>query len=180
MPAMMTATEVDIMNGNLGPAYNKANEILEVLHKSGDRWSQSWTLLDLAYVLYFQGDYERAAMRTLEALSLSNTFGNLGAITIALAQAGALAARKAQQGSEPALITAAQLCGSTAILEQKPGIFTWLNSRKLYDDAIKEAKSFMSAETWNKGYSDGQSIAVDKAIQLAHQALNVDVEAEIQ
>jgi hypothetical protein len=87
---------------------------VEVLQKVNDRWSLSWTLIDLGHVVYLQGDLNQAAAYILEGLALANTFGNLGAMVTALAEAGVVIARRSQSRDDPGLTFAAQLFGATA------------------------------------------------------------------
>jgi len=101
---------------------------------------------------------------------MANSFGNLGAVIVALAEIGAIIADRSQQ-EEQGLTIAARLCGSTAPHIGTPGLFIWINTRQLYDEAIARAKSMISAQLWNQGYSLGRGMSLDEAIGLASQVL---------
>ena len=170
MPPLMSSAQTDMMRGELESAYTKLNEIIEVLQIVGDRWSMTWTLMDLGHVVRLQGDLEQAANHFWEGLSMANSFGNLGAVIVALAEIGAIIADRSQQ-EEQGLTIAARLCGSTAPHIGTPGLFIWINTRQLYDEAIARAKSMISAQLWNQGYSLGRGMSLDEAIGLASQVL---------
>jgi predicted ATPase len=171
MPALMASAQVAILNEDFDAAQQKLVEVLGVLYITGDHWSQAWTLIDLGHVAFRQGDRDQAATYILEALSLAHTFGNQRALIIALAKAAALIAADGHQ-EQPDLVLAANLCGVAAQYLDMPGIFLWLNTRSIYEHAITHARSLMSATAWEKGYSEGQSMPVDRAADLAMQALS--------
>ncbi len=170
MPALMSSAQTDILSGEIDQAYPKLIEIIDVLHKTGDLWSLAWTLLDLGHVLRLRGDIHQAADNLLEGLSLASSYGNLGAEVVTLAEIGAIVSNLARQ-DEQRLSTAARLCGTTASYLETPGLFIWINTRHLYDDAISQAKSMMSDQLWNRGYSEGQGLTIDQAVDLAVSAL---------
>lgn len=171
MPALMSSAQIDMLNGDLNSAHTKLIEIVDMLQKTGDRWSLSWSLIDLGHVVFMQGDLDRAGAYFSEGLSLANTFGNLRASIIALAESGALIAKRNLAGDGTDLVLAAQLCGALAPYIDSPGVFMWLNTRQLYEDSISQVKSSMDADAWAKCYSEGKDIPIDRAISLAIQAL---------
>jgi dolichol kinase len=74
-----------------------------------------------------------------------------------------------QKTSEMAL--AAHLCGATVPFVTTPGIFAWADSRMLYETAINQVQSLMTANLWDEAYSEGQSLPIDQGVALAIQAL---------
>ncbi|HEX9090693.1 MAG TPA: hypothetical protein VF831_04355, partial [Anaerolineales bacterium] len=170
MPALISSAQVDIINGQFDLAYPKLEEIVDVLYKTDDRWSLSWTLIDLGHVVYMQGDLDRAGTYFLEGISLANTFGNIRALIIALAEVAAIIASRIH-ADDSQMNLAARLCGSTAAYIDTPGIFIWINTRNLYEQAVSHVQSLMGADQWDQGYSEGKNMPLDQAITLATQAL---------
>lgn len=171
MPPLMSSAQIDMLNRDLPSAQTKLIEIVDVLHKVNDRWSLSWTLLDLGHVVFLQGNLDQAGLYLLEGLSLANTFGNLGAIVLFLAEAGALIAKRLQLNNVSNLTVAVQLFGATAPYIDMPGLFIWINTQQLYEEAILKAKSLTDPRLWEQGYAEGQSLTIDEAVSLAMQAL---------
>jgi tetratricopeptide (TPR) repeat protein len=171
MPALMSSAQVEMMNGKLETAYTKLVEVIGVLQKTGDRWSLSWTLIDLGHVFYLQGDIKKAGEYIMEALVLANTAGNLRAVVIGLVKAAAIIARLSQSDNKVKLILAAQICGSCAAFINLPGLFIWINTKELYDQAISETKSLMNEDLWFQGYIEGQDLPLDNTVRITMETL---------
>lgn len=171
MPALMSSAQIDMMRGELDTALIMLKEIIDVLHQTGDRWSLAWTLIDLGHVVRLRGDLDQAASHFWEGLSLANSFGNLGAVVVALVEIAAILASRSQQDDQE-LTYAACLCGSTVPHIDTPGLFIWVNTRQLYEDAISRTKSLIDSKIWDQGYSQGQGMSLAQAIKLAASVLH--------
>jgi hypothetical protein len=167
----MSSAQVEMMNGELETAYRKLVEVIQVLQKAGDRWSLSWTLIDLGHVVYLQGNIQQAGEYILEALQLGKTFGNLRALIIGLVKAAALIARMSQPDNKIQLALAARICGTCATYSNQPGLFIWINTKQLYEGAISDTKSLMNDDLWISGYSEGQNMSLENTIRLTMETL---------
>ncbi|NJD59665.1 MAG: hypothetical protein C3F13_00060 [Anaerolineales bacterium] len=175
MPALMSSAQVEMMNGELDSAYLKLVEITQVLQKTGDRWSLSWTLIDLGHVVYLQGNLQQAGGYILEALQLAKTFGNLRALVIGLVKAAALIARMSQPENKIQLALAARICGTCATYSNQPGLFVWINTRQLYEQAIADTKSLMDDKLWISGHTEGQNMPLENTIMLTLESLRESI-----
>jgi hypothetical protein len=81
----------------------------------------------------------------------------------------------AQRQDTSELVLAAHLCGATVPYISEPGVFIWIDSRKLYESAISQVQSLMDKEKWDQAYSEGQNMPFDQAIALAIQSLKESV-----
>jgi tetratricopeptide (TPR) repeat protein len=171
MPALMTSAQMAVAADDLTTAHTHLVEAVEALHQSGDQWSLSWTLIDLGYVAFLQENYDQARDYFREGLSQAKLVGNLRALVIALAATAALIAKRSP-GETTSLTLAASLCGVTKQYLNTPGLFIWLDTKKIYDDSTSQARSAMHADLWNTGFNTGEHMPIDQAITLAVQALD--------
>jgi predicted ATPase len=176
MPSLMTFGQIAVINRNLTEARSYYQEAVDLLRHTGDNWSLSWALNGLGHVMLMEGELDQAAIHFLEGLTTANGLGNQGVLLISLVGAAALIARRsknlpdAQQQNTSELVLAARLCGATVPFIGIPGIFAWADSKILYGSAIDQVQS-MVPNLWDKAYSEGQSLPIDRAIELAINAL---------
>ncbi|HSB65811.1 MAG TPA: DUF4062 domain-containing protein [Anaerolineales bacterium] len=179
MPSLMAFGQLAVLNGDLASADANFTQAVDLLRQTGDNWSLSWALNDLGHVKLMQGKLDQAVSYLLEGLTTANRLGNQGAMLIALAGIAALITRQSldtsgtQLQDDSRLTLAAHICGVTAPLIETPGTFAWADSKKLYEAAIDQVKSAMSDTLWNQALTEGKSILLDKAIDIAVETLKV-------
>jgi hypothetical protein len=114
MPALIGTAQLSIVEGDLDTAHTNLTEVVELLHRTGDNWSMSWTITDLAYVALLRNNLSEAGDCIVECLALAKSYGNLRASIIALIQAAELISLIAEDPGKSDYLLAAQLCGATA------------------------------------------------------------------
>ncbi len=177
MPSLMMFGQMAVLNGDLTNAQSNFREAVELLRQIGDNWSLSWGLNGLGHVQLMQGELNQAGINFLEALTTAHRLGNQGVLLISTVGTAALITKRsmnfpgAEQKDLSELVLAAHLCGATLPFIATPGIFAWADSKLLYEAAINQVRSMMSTNSWDKAYSEGQSIPLDQAIALSIQAL---------
>ena len=177
MPSLMTFGQMAVLDRDLSKARSSFEEAVDLLRQTGDNWSLSWALNDLGHVMLMEGELNQSNTIFLEGLTIANGLGNQGVLLISLVGTAALIATRsknlsdAQRQDTPELTLAAHLCGATMPFIDTPGIFAWVNSKLLYEAAIKQVQSMMSGNLWDKACSEGQSMPIHQAVALAIQAL---------
>jgi predicted ATPase len=177
VPSLMSSGQIAMLDGNLTHARPIFHEAVDLMHITGDNWNLSWALSELGHVSLMEGEFKQAGNSFLEGLTLANTLGNQRVLIVLLAETAALIACRwkdlpnAQQQDTSGLALAARLCGATVPYLDIPGIFIWVDTKKIYVEAITQTQSIMDKELWDQSYSEGQSLPFDQAVVLAIQAL---------
>ena len=177
MPSLMGTGQMAVLNGDLNKAHLNFKEVVDLMRQAGDNLSLSWALNDLGHVMLMQGELDQAGNYLLESLTTANGIGNQAVLLISLVGTAALIASRSknladtQQQNTSELAMAAHLCGATLPFIDAPGVFVWADSKMLYEAAIHQAQSMMSADLWDQAYHEGQRVPIDQAVALASQAL---------
>jgi predicted ATPase len=177
VPSLMSSGQMAILDGNITLARTIFHEAVDLLHITGDNWNLSWALNELGHAALIEGELKQAGNCFMEGLTLANTLGNQRVLIVLLAGTAALIAIKwknlpdGQQQNTAGLAMAARICGAAVPYLDIPGMFIWVDTKKLYDDDISLIKSLMDKDLWDEAYSEGQSLPIDQVIALAINAL---------
>jgi predicted ATPase len=177
MPSLMSFGQMAVLRGDLTNAHSNFQEAVDLLRQTGDTFSLSWALNGLGHVLLMEDELDQAGFYLLEALTTANGVGNQRVLLISMVGMAALIAKRSknlpetQQQKTSEMALAAHLCGATVPFVTTPGIFAWADSRMLYETAINQVQSLMTANLWDEAYSEGQSLPIDQGVALAIQAL---------
>ena len=178
MPSLMSSGQIALVKGDLANARSILNEAEALLRNTGDHWSLSWVLNDLGHIMLMEGKLDQAVSNFVEGITLAKVMGNLRVLVISLAGTAALIAKRlkdlpdAHRQVSAELAIAGRLCGATLPYIDRPGVFSWFDSKLLYDADIAQVQSLLDKDLWDKTSSEGQSMSFDQAIDLALQSLN--------
>ena len=178
MPSLMSSGQIALVKGDLANARSILNEAEALLRNTGDQWSLSWVLNDLGHIMLMEGKLDQAGSNFLEGITLAKVLGNLRVLIIFLAGTAALITKRlkdlsdAHRRDSAELANAGRLCGATLPYIDRPGVFSWFDSKMLYDADISQVQSLMDKDLWDKTSSEGQNMSFDQAIDLALQSLN--------
>ena len=177
MPSLMSSGQIALVKGDLANARSILNEAEALLRNTGDHWSLSWVLNDLGHIMLMEGKLDQASNHFLEGITLAKVLGNLRVLVISLAGTAALIAKRlkdlpdAHRQDSAELAIAGRLCGATLPYIDRPGVFSWFDSKLLYDADIAQVQSLLDKDLWDKTSSEGQSMSFEQVIDLALQSL---------
>jgi predicted ATPase/DNA-binding XRE family transcriptional regulator len=155
-------------------------ESLALLRELGDKWSIGVNLNDLGGVALNQGDYTEARSLFVESLALRREIGDKRGIATSLVGLGGVAIREAvgvvgvvgvgregqgRQGGE--VESGARLLGAAEGLLQSLGGILDLEDRKSYEWSVKQARSLLGDEAFEKARQEGRTISMEEAIEYA-------------
>ncbi len=177
MPSLMSSGQIALVKGDLANARSILNEAEALLRNTGDHWSLSWVLNDLGHIMLMEGKLDQAVSNFVEGITLAKVMGNLRVLVISLAGTAALIAKRlkdlpdAHRQVSAELAIAGRLCGATLPYIDRPGVFSWFDSKLLYDADIAQVQSLLDKDLWDKTSSEGQSMSFEQVIDLALQSL---------
>ncbi|MGE5250175.1 MAG: hypothetical protein ACM3QS_08145, partial [Bacteroidota bacterium] len=165
--------------GDLEKAESSLLEVEAPCRIVGDNWTLAWILNSRAQVELERLEWQAAEGHILEALQLSRQYGNLVASAMALVETAAMLTLRRPDASEPEsrrsedLGKAARLCGAVSFLAGNPAIFGGgMGAGKINDSMIARVRSAIAAEIWDPAFSEGQSLSLDQALDLAASELH--------
>ena len=158
---MLAALEL----GEMAEALAAGSEALALVQERGDLEMTSLLLSSLAEIAWRAGDFQVAASRQLESLSLGLQAGRRRDIAFGYIMAARLAAADGQ--SE----TATRLQGSGDQLLEDAGASLYPTDAKLRDELLASCREELGPTQFDAEYQRGRALEAEVAVALASNAL---------
>ena len=159
--ALTMIGELSRLSGDYEQAGQAYEECLVECRRSGHKVRELVTIGNLAYVIYHQGDYERA--KALE-VSIQPQFRDLGLGYHVAAGFPTLVGTVAAQGE---LEQAARLLGAADALFESTGVSLKRSDQFELDRHADTLHQQLDQETFEKAYAEGRAMSLEEALACA-------------